>query len=511
MSIAALYEAWPYPDPPRFAGVSRASVWQLHVDWLRSFAGLPPGPARPRVWIAGCGTVQPSVFGVANPNATLLCTDASAASLAVAARQCRWRGVRHAELAQVDLEQPDALPDGPFDLIECYGVLMNLADPGAALARMAARLAPDGALRLMVYPWYGRRRVLQIARVAQLVGLRWQHRDHPRRLRRLMADLPRSHPLRFTFEDYADSTSDAGVVDGFLHTSEVAYTAAEILALVDGAGLEVAGCMHRPWGQPTTGGPAGLGLAPGPMLHYLDAWQELKSNFVLVCRRKEAPLRRAGTGVLHPSFVGGAAWGSPPARGWARFAGATLPDRLGEGPLRLSGAAVRALPTDPGPLAVYAGDGQPASVLPFAAPDDAEARAPRIYLGEGVPSPAWQHHLVALGWLEALGGPAIDAQIAAWRPVIRPLEDKVTPYGFSPFVTWQNHTADLQAWRARTERPVAEGWRRVRLANEPTRLGQMMRWLSPHVVDGPLSLAAMRELWTLLDGYRHPFLDLEPF
>jgi hypothetical protein len=247
------------------------------------------------------------------------------------------------------------------------------------------------------------------------------------------------------------------------------------------------------------------------MLHYLDAWQELKSNFVLVCRRKGAPLRQAGTGVLHPSFVGGAAWGSAPARAWARLAGATLPDRLGDGPLRLSGAAVRALPTEPGPLAVYAGDGQPAVLHPFAAPDDVEARAPRIYLGEGVPSPAWQHHLLALEWLEAQGGPSIDAQIAAWQTVIRPLEDKVTPYGFSPFVTWKQHSADLLAWRARTDRPVAEGWRRVRMANEPARLGQMMRWLAPHVVDGPLSLAAMRELWTLLDGYRHPFLDLEPF
>jgi SAM-dependent methyltransferase len=45
-----------------------------------------------------------------------------------------------------DLDQPETLPEGPFDLIVALHVLDHLQHPAAAVAALATRLAPGGGL-----------------------------------------------------------------------------------------------------------------------------------------------------------------------------------------------------------------------------------------------------------------------------------------------------------------------------------------------------------------------------
>lgn len=71
------YESWPYPDIPLLAAVPPLHPWQLHCDYLWDRCGSGEAPARPRIWIAGCGTFQPYVFGTANPKAAIIGTDIS--------------------------------------------------------------------------------------------------------------------------------------------------------------------------------------------------------------------------------------------------------------------------------------------------------------------------------------------------------------------------------------------------------------------------------------------------
>ncbi|MCA8966487.1 MAG: class I SAM-dependent methyltransferase, partial [Planctomycetes bacterium] len=300
------YEAWPYPQVPLLASLPSTHPWELHVAWLWDRCGSGAAPARPRIWIAGCGTFEPYLFGVANPRAEVVATDFSRTSLAIAERRCRLRGMKHIRFAPVDLADESTWPDGTFDLIECYGVLMNLADPQAALTRLRQRLTPGGVLRLMVYPQHSRTRVFQIQRLARLLGLHAGDRGHPRALRRLMRGLPAHHPLRWAFVNYADSRNDAGVVDGFLHAGDRGFTAFQLGALLRDAGLQPAHWFHRPWAQPDRMAER-LGLqdkSQSFVLNYLDLWQELRGNFVVCCRRSDAPPRVVLAPTPHPTFVG---------------------------------------------------------------------------------------------------------------------------------------------------------------------------------------------------------------
>lgn len=521
-SSRPLYERWPYPDIPVVASVSAPDLWQLHLDWMRSEAGLGPGPARPRVWIAGCGAWQSYPVAVANPQADILATDVSETSLGVTRRRLAVHLVRNVTTAWQDLDDPSSYPDGPFDWIECFGVLMNLPDPAGALRRFAARLAPGGLVRLMVYPWSGRRRVFQIARIAALLGLGHDDPRHPGWLGALMRSLPADHPLRFTFEDYTDAATPAGVVDGFLHVSGVSFSAHELFRMVDDAGLELAFTLHRPWGDPWAMGPTlGLDWDPWAVLHALDAWQELKSNFIVVLRRKGD--LGSGPARLHPVL-------DPDGRPWSerlglwrgRALGLRLQDRRAAGgALTLTRQAYGGLlarqregtlRASDSPLVCF-GEREPRRpALGFALPDEAAWREPRLWLGRATPHPAWQHQLRAfeLGRVAGLGDESVEAQLARWGPHAAPLEDEDTPYGFSPVVTGKVYGDAIRRWATEGAGPEI-GWDDARLAGEAGAFGQVRAWAGS--VDGALGGArpdgVMRELWALTFGYRHFLLSTD--
>lgn len=83
-TMRAQYGAWPYPHVPLLASLPSTHPFELHASWLWDRAGSGPAPARPRIWIAGCGTFQPYAFAVANPQAEIVAGDLSEPSLAVA-------------------------------------------------------------------------------------------------------------------------------------------------------------------------------------------------------------------------------------------------------------------------------------------------------------------------------------------------------------------------------------------------------------------------------------------
>ncbi|NBT59165.1 class I SAM-dependent methyltransferase, partial [bacterium] len=276
------YERWPYPKVPLVAKLHRDSLWQINLEWMARRLEREVS-SEPRIWIAGCGTFQPYLFARANPEASITATDLSEASLKIAQKRCRLQGIRNVAFRSLDLSNPETYPEGPFDLIECYGVLMSLPEPEQVLKEFSKRLKPNGILRLMVYTHYGRQRVFQIQKLAKLLGLGPIHSSHPKVLKNLMASLPETHPLKSTFFDYPDSKNNPGIVDGFLHASDRGFTGEAISKILDEAGFEWGFSYHRPWGDPK--GMADKldlkGFDPAFWLHYLDLWQSLKSNFIL--------------------------------------------------------------------------------------------------------------------------------------------------------------------------------------------------------------------------------------
>jgi malonyl-CoA O-methyltransferase len=106
---------------------------------LIATAGLPP---RPRVLEIGCGTGHLTrLLSLHLPGAAILATDIAPAMVAA----CQARLPQH-DYAVMDGTQPTV--DGPFDLICANLAAQWFADLPAALAGLAAMLAPGGVLAL---------------------------------------------------------------------------------------------------------------------------------------------------------------------------------------------------------------------------------------------------------------------------------------------------------------------------------------------------------------------------
>jgi SAM-dependent methyltransferase len=524
--MQAQYAAWPYPQLPLLASLPSTHPFELHADWLWDRCGSGEAPRRPRIWLAGCGTFQPYAFAIANPHAEIVATDLSEPSLAVASRRCRLHRQHHVRFAPVDLDDPATWPDGQFDVIECYGVLMNLADPLAALQGMRQRLTPGGVLRLMVYPHWSRARVFQLQRLARLLGLHAGDRRHPAALRQFVRQLPAAHPLRFGFTTYADSKNDAGIVDGFLHAGDRGFTAHQLGRLLQDAGLQPAYWFHRPWGQPDQMA-ARLQLplpSQSSVLAYLDLWQELRSNFTVCARAADAPPRQVGPRRPHPLFGGDdARWRHRLRLLRLRCLGGSLPARTTEAPVQLTATTARELarggaPPALVPAGLVLGGCDHGPQLPahdeFAAEATFLAATAALRVGRRAPNPLYAHLFAAFelaSRVPSRGLPDLETQMGRWLPWADPLETRPIAFGLTPFATYQRLRVNVQEHLARAPLPTAASWAEVRLRQDATALAAVRRQLAAaaDLPAGPRDDATLRELAVLLHSHGDLFLTLE--
>ncbi len=238
------YEALPYPrrDPADEArrlieGSPSHPVEIDHFlfrgrrDWTRPFRAL----------VAGGGTGDGLIM-LAQKLADIGCPaeitylDLSEASRAVAEARAAARGLRVRFVTEDLLAAPEL---GPFDYIDCCGVLHHLSDPDAGFRGLADALSPGGGMGLMVYAPYGRTGVypLQGAFGALFAG------DAPvekvRLARTTLATLPAAHPFLRNIVLGDHRASDAGLHDLLLNARDRAYTVADLVAALRRAGLEL--------------------------------------------------------------------------------------------------------------------------------------------------------------------------------------------------------------------------------------------------------------------------------
>ena len=523
--LRAQYEAWPYPQVPLLASLPSTHPFELHAAWLWDRCGSGPAPPRPRIWIAGCGTFQPYAFAVANPKAEIVATDLSEPSLRIARRRCAVHRQKHVAFAPVDLADKATWPEGQFDVIECYGVLMNLADPLAALRGLRERLTPRGVLRLMVYPHWSRQRVFQLQRLARLLGLTATERHHPALLREFVRGLPKAHPLRWAFTTYADSRNDAGVVDGFLHAGDRGFTGWQLGALLRDAGLVPGHWFHRPWGQPDVMAER-LDLLDRDqsfVLGYLDLWQELRSNFVVCARRADAPPREVQPEAPHPLFAGGDhALRHRLRLSRLRALGGRVPARTQDGDVVLRAVDARALGRgvatgalhdkglvlggrDHGPkLAVHAD---------FAREHEFVRHAASLRVGRRAPNPLYAPLFAAFELAARhpeLRLPELEGQLGRWLPWADPLEQRPIRFGLTPYGTCQRYRQNVLEHLARGELPVAASWDEVKLRDDAGWLGRARALLRDHADLPALARTPgeLRELAVLLFAHDTLFVPL---
>ena len=522
--MKAQYAAWPYPQVPLLAKLPSTHPWELHVSWLWDRCGSGAAPAAPRIWIAGCGTFQPYALAVANPKAEIVATDLSEPSLALAKRRCSWHRQKHVTFAPVDLADESTWPEGEFDLIECYGVLMNLPDPGATLRGLRQRLTKRGVLRVMVYPHYSRQRVFQVQRLAKLLGLTANERHHPNVLRQFIKKLERNHPLRYAFTTYEDSKNDAGIVDGFLHQGDRGFTAFELGDLLQGAGLAPAFWFHRPWAQPDKMATR-LEMAAASqsfVLNYLDLWQELRTNFVVCARRSDAPATLTQEPSAHPMFAGKSGGLRHRLRlERLRWLGGSVPTRTETGSIALKASEARGLRSagsqDQGSPLVIGGRDHSVKLAPhseFANEPTWLKNNRALRVGARSPNPLYAHIFAAFELAKQhpeLDLPDLERQMGRWLPWADPLEEGSISFGLTPYATLKKMRVNITEHLERAPLPTAERYGDVRVRGDDQALQRVRRMLAEHG-DLPQSTyddATLRELFVLLCTQDRLFVTFE--
>ncbi len=252
-TLAAQYEAYPYPkrdprDEAKRLVVGSPSHLREVDHWV--FAAARPRTQPLRALVAGGGTGDGAIM-LAQQMATagrpggVTYLDRSAAAMAVARARADARGLTLDWHLGSLLDLPGS-GLGPFDYVDCCGVLHHLPDPAAGLAALLSVLAPGGGLGLMVYAPHGRTGVYMLQDALRLLAP--ENQPPPERLdtaRRVMRHLPETAWLRRNtyFGDHIEG-GDAGLYDLLLNPRDRAYTVPDLMALLHGAGLAAAALME---------------------------------------------------------------------------------------------------------------------------------------------------------------------------------------------------------------------------------------------------------------------------
>ena len=247
--VAEQYAAFPYPAvDPEADDLGTLDVMPGHLLEVNHFVfGGDLDFARPlRVLSAGGGTgnaalmmaAQMAALGLAGEVVDL---DISAAAQAIARRRAERRGLGNIRFVEGSLLDVAELGPGPFDYINCTGVLHHLADPVAGLRALISVLAPGGGIGVMVYGEYGRTGLYHLQRVMRLLDRDDALPERLAQLRRLAADLPANAWINRNPVLGGDHSelSDAEIVDRYLHPRDRAYTVPQIADWVADAGAEL--------------------------------------------------------------------------------------------------------------------------------------------------------------------------------------------------------------------------------------------------------------------------------
>jgi len=172
-SVREQYERFPYPPIPWLALPSKGEGRGLAYAYGRELVQASPfaqalaANDRPRILVAGCGTFEPVVAAMANPDAAeIVAVDLSATSLERLEKRLRFASVvsrwsssrRRALNPPLRLVRADLFDweDGQFDFIIASNVLHHVQEPDLLLRRLAGWLGPGGLLRMVTYAQHSR-------------------------------------------------------------------------------------------------------------------------------------------------------------------------------------------------------------------------------------------------------------------------------------------------------------------------------------------------------------------
>ena len=245
VTVTEQYEAFPYPErnpadekkrlilgSPSHPAEMDHFLWGGMRDWSVPLRCLVAGGG------TGDGLIQlAAILTAAGKPYEITYLDLSKSARQIAEARAKVRGLANITFHTGSLL--DAPSSGPFDYIDCCGVLHHLPDPPAGFRALRAALAEGGGIGFMVYAPFGRSGVypLQDAFGALFAGLSPEERL--RRAKKVLKTLPPAHPffLNRNLGDHAES--DAGFYDLLLHGQDRPYTVPELLHTLAEADLRL--------------------------------------------------------------------------------------------------------------------------------------------------------------------------------------------------------------------------------------------------------------------------------
>jgi SAM-dependent methyltransferase len=237
------YETYPYPerDPAdeRKRLIEGSPSHPVEIDHFL-FGGRRDWSQPFRALVAGGGTGDGLIM-LAQKLADIGCPaevtylDMSGASRAVAEARAEARGLDTIRFVTGDLLT--APEYGPFDYIDCCGVLHHLPEPDAGFRALEQALAPGGGMGLMVYAPYGRTGVYPLQAAFGRLFKGDAPEDQVRLARAALDGLPKTNwfPRNGLLGDHRGS--DAGLYDLLLHSRDRPYTVGDLAGALGRAGL----------------------------------------------------------------------------------------------------------------------------------------------------------------------------------------------------------------------------------------------------------------------------------
>jgi SAM-dependent methyltransferase len=315
--LAAQYEAYPYParnprDEARRLVVGSPGHLREIDYWV--FAGARPASRPLRALIAGGGTGDATIMLAtqltqAGRPGEVTWLDRSAAARQIAQARAEARGLGNIVWEQRSILDLPGSGLGPFDYIDCCGVLHHLPDPAEGLAALLSVLGPGGGLGLMLYAPHGRTGVYMLQdALARLVPADQAPAVRLDVARRVMKHLPESAWLRRNpfFTDHLNG-GDAGLYDLLLNPRDRAFDIPALAGLLSGAGLQISALMDPIRYDPATWLPdpkiraLASGLDPIAAAAFTESLTGTMSTHVVYCTR--AGEAASGPDPLSPASV----------------------------------------------------------------------------------------------------------------------------------------------------------------------------------------------------------------
>src|SRR6058998_370732 len=163
------YEAFPYPPRnPADEKVRLENSWHDFLELINfyCFKGRNNFSQECQVLVAGGGTGDQTIFLAEqlryNRRAEVVHLDFSDKCNEIARGRAEVRKLANITWVRGSVLDLPSLKLGPFDYINCVGVLHHLEDSKAGLQALRSVLKADGAISLMLYGKYGRTGVYQL-------------------------------------------------------------------------------------------------------------------------------------------------------------------------------------------------------------------------------------------------------------------------------------------------------------------------------------------------------------